>query len=771
MPTKIIIYLIVLLIMSSCSVSRKLPADESLYTGAEIIVQPDSSIKKVDVEAVKVELTEFVRPKPNSNIFGFPYRVWLYYLMGEPKKEKGLRMWFRKKFGEPPVLASKGATTANAKQINSLLNNQGFFRTITSGDLVEKSRMAKAVYNVRLKARYYIDSVTFQTDGDTSAFGKAFADTRKNTLLKKGTPYQFDKLLEERTRIERELRVKGFYYFRSDYILFKADSVSHKEKVDITVEIKPNVTQVDKKVYRINDIHVIADYGENLATNTSSAVLAKTFRGIQVIDPLGAYRPKIFSDAIGFRRGGRYSSRSQDISLSRLINLKNFKFVKNTFELVPRSDSALLDVYYYLTPLKNKSFQAELSGFSKSNNFNGTDISLKWQHLNLFKGAEIFSLSANAGLQFQVGGGANAINNSTFGITSSLTLPRFAIPFLKFNPARNQSLPSTTFNVAYNYIRRGGLYKTTSLTTSMAYDWSQNATFRNTITPISITYVKNFDFSFDYIEYILTTAPEQLIILESNTIIPSSSYQFSYTPRPSIKGESFTLSGSLEVAGNLASIVSNSAHSNNEAQTILGVGYAQYARADLDFRYYKNINSKIKWANRVMLGFGLPYGNSKSLPFVKQYIVGGSNSIRAFVARSVGPGTYKSTVDNPTAFLGSQTGDMKLELNTEIRAKLNGFIQGAMFVDAGNVWIYKNEDLYGKDGLFGSDFYKQLAIGAGLGIRFDFTYLLLRFDLATPLHKPYLAEGERWVIKDIDFGSSAWRKENLILNIAMGLPF
>lgn len=771
MPTKIIIYLIVLLIMSSCSVSRKLPAGESLYTGAEIIVQPDSSIKKADVEAVKVELTEFVRPKPNSNIFGFPYRVWLYYLMGEPKKEKGLRMWFRKKFGEPPVLASKGATTANAKQINSLLNNQGFFRTTTSGDLVEKSRMAKAVYKVRLKARYYIDSVTFQTDGDTSAFGKAFADTRKNTLLKKGTPYQFDKLLEERTRIERELRVKGFYYFRSDYILFKADSVSHKEKVDITVEIKPNVTQVDKKVYRINDIHVIADYGENLATNTSSAVLAKTFRGIQVIDPLGAYRPKIFSDAIGFRRGGRYSSRSQDISLSRLINLKNFKFVKNTFELVPRSDSALLDVYYYLTPLKNKSFQAELSGFSKSNNFNGTDISLKWQHLNLFKGAEIFSLSANAGLQFQVGGGANAINNSTFGITSSLTLPRFAIPFLKFNPARNQSLPSTTFNVAYNYIRRGGLYKTTSLTTSMAYDWSQNATFRNTITPISITYVKNFDFSFDYIEYILTTAPEQLIILESNTIIPSSSYQFSYTPRPSIKGESFTLSGSLEVAGNLASIVSNSAHSNNEAQTILGVGYAQYARADLDFRYYKNINSKIKWANRVMLGFGLPYGNSKSLPFVKQYIVGGSNSIRAFVARSVGPGTYKSTVDNPTAFLGSQTGDMKLELNTEIRAKLNGFIQGAMFVDAGNVWIYKNEDLYGKDGLFGSDFYKQLAIGAGLGIRFDFTYLLLRFDLATPLHKPYLAEGERWVIKDIDFGSSAWRKENLILNIAMGLPF
>ena len=771
MPTKIIIYLIVLLIMSSCSVSRKLPAGESLYTGAEIIVQPDSSIKKADVEAVKVELTEFLRPKPNSNIFGFPYRVWLYYLMGEPKKEKGLRMWFRKKFGEPPVLASKGATTANAKQINSLLNNQGFFRTTTSGDLVEKSRMAKAVYKVRLKARYYIDSVTFQTDGDTSAFGKAFADTRKNTLLKKGTPYQFDKLLEERTRIERELRVKGFYYFRSDYVLFKADSVSHKEKVDITVEIKPNVTQVDKKVYRINDIHVIADYGENLATNTSSAVLAKTFRGIQVIDPLGAYRPKIFSDAIGFRRGGRYSSRSQDISLSRLINLKNFKFVKNTFELVPRSDSALLDVYYYLTPLKNQSFQAEFSGFSKSHNFNGTDISLKWQHLNLFKGAEIFSLSANAGLQFQVGGGANAINNSTFGITSSLTLPRFAIPFLKFNPARNQSLPSTTFNVAYNYIRRGGLYKTTSLTTSMAYDWSQNATFRNTITPISITYVKNFDFSFDYIEYILTTAPEQLIILESNTIIPSSSYQFSYTPRPSIKGESFTLSGSLEVAGNLASIVSNSAHSNNEAQTILGVGYAQYARADLDFRYYKNINSKIKWANRVMLGFGLPYGNSKSLPFVKQYIVGGSNSIRAFVARSVGPGTYKSTVDNPTAFLGSQTGDMKLELNTEIRAKLNGFIQGAMFVDAGNVWIYKNEDLYGKDGLFGSDFYKQLAIGAGLGIRFDFTYLLLRFDLATPLHKPYLAEGERWVIKDIDFGSSAWRKENLILNIAMGLPF
>ena len=769
MIQKSALYIGLILLLASCSVTKKLPAGESLYTGADIKIKADSSIKKSEIERVNAELAEFVRPKPNTAIMGFPYRVWLYYVMGEPRKPKGFRTWFRRKFGEPPVLASRGVINANTKQINVLLNNQGFFRTTASGDIIDKNRLAKAVYTINLKPQYLLDSIHFETDGDTSVFGKALLNTQKRTLLVKGNPYNYETLVAERNRIERELKQRGFYYFRPDYVIFKADSMSKKTKVDVSVEIKPNVAQVAKKIYYINDIHVIADYGD-LRIDTTN-IKQTNYQGIDIRDPLNRYRPKVFADAIGFRHGRNYSSRFQDVSLSRLINLKNFKFVKNKFELVPRSDSALLDVYYYLTPQKHKSLQAELSGSSKSNNFNGTDIAVNWRNLNLFRGAEIFTISASTGLQFQVGGGANAINNSTYKVATSLTLPRFAVPFIKFNPTRNQSLPSTTFNVNYEYINRGNMYRTTSLSGSLAYDWSQNSTLRHTFTPLSISYVRTFDFSFDYINYMIMFAPQQLgTILDQNTIIPSSIYQFFYNPRPT-KSSSFALSGSFEIAGNLASALAKSANSTTEAQTLFGVGYARYIRSDLDMRYSKTINSKIKWANRVMLGFGLPCGNSNSLPFPKQYIVGGSNSIRAFVARGIGPGAYYASGDNATTFLGAQAGDMKLEMNTELRAKVNDFIQGALFVDAGNVWMYKDEVLYGADGVFGKDFYKQLAIGAGVGLRFDFTYLLLRFDLATPLRKPYLPEAERWVIKDIDFSSSDWRKENLILNIAIGLPF
>ena len=769
------IVLFSLLFLGSCSVTKHLPAGESLYVGAKVNMLPDSIIPKAEVKNIQDELTAFVKPKPNASIFGFPYRVWLYYLLGEPKKESGLKYSFRKRFGEPPVLASKSVTNANVKQIALLLNNEGYFRSTATGDLVEKNRKSTAVYTATLHQRYYLDSVIFSPN-DTTAIGKVFRNAQQNSILKKGVPYRFELISSERTRIDNILKRRGFYYFQPDYIIAKVDSSKSNYKADLSIEIKPTTSQVARKIYYVRDVHVLSDYGEIVVADSIKNKSEEVeFNGIKIEDKTGSYRPSIFSQAIGFRRGVRYSSAIQDISLSRLINLNNnFKFVRNTFQLVPRSDSALIDIFYYLTPLKAKSLGLEVNATTKSNNFTGTNLSVSWNNKNTFGGAELLKITAKVGFDFQVSGISStlgAINNKTYGVNALLSIPHFVLPFFRINPVTNQSLPKTNIGIDYEVNNRSGLYNLTSSRITMGYAWKQNNSVEHALTPISINLVKAENFSEDFLTDVFRSDnPDAILKALENTIIMSSNYVINYTP--SLKRNAkhtFSFTGGVEVAGNLASLLSSNPDTIG-TKTLFGVTIAQYVRFDADVRYSYNINKKLKIANRFLIGYGVPYGNSKTLPFVKQYTSGGNNSIRAFPARAIGPGSYVSSGDINSQFLGTQTGDIKLELNTELRVKFNKYVNGAFFIDAGNVWLQKSDD-YGQGAIFKSDFYKQIAIGTGIGLRLDFSVLVLRFDLATPVRKPYLPEGERWVLKNFNLKDSGWRSENLILNIAVGYPF
>ncbi|MDZ7900107.1 MAG: BamA/TamA family outer membrane protein [Arcicella sp.] len=771
----LIIAILSMLFLASCSVTKHLPAGESLYVGAKVKMIPDSIIPKAEVKNIETQLTEFVRPKPNSSIFGFPYKVWFYYLLGEPKKEKGLKYSFRKRFGEPPVLASRSVTNANVKQITLLLNNEGYFRSTATGELVEKDRKSTAVYTATLQQRYYLDSVVFSPN-DSTDIGKVFRDTQKGSTLKKGVPYRFEVISAERNRIDNILKSRGFYYFQADYIIAKVDSSKNNHTANLSFEIKPTTSQVARKPYFIRDVHVLSDYGEIILADSSKAQMGEVeFNGLKIKDKTESYRPSIFSQAIGFRRGVRYSNNLQDLSLSRLINLNsNFKFVRNTFQLVPRSDSALLDVFYYLTPLKAKSVGLELTATTKSNNFTGTSLGLSWNNKNTFGGAELLKISAKVGFDFQVSGISStlgAINNKIYGISAVLTIPRFVLPFFKVNPITNQSLPKTNIGVDYEVNNRSSLYNLTSSRITMGYAWKQNNSIEHALTPISVNLVKAENFSEDFlIDVFRSDNPFAILQALENTIITSSNYVINYTP--TLKRNTnhvFSFTGGVEVAGNLASLLSARADTAG-TQTLFGVSIAQYARFDADFRYAYSINKSLKIANRFLIGYSIPYGNSKTLPFVKQYTSGGNNSIRAFPARAIGPGSYVSSGDINSQFLGTQTGDIKLELNTELRVKFNKYVNGAFFIDAGNVWLQKSDD-YGDGAIFKSDFYKQIAIGTGIGLRLDFSVLVLRFDLATPVRKPFLPEDDRWVLKNFNLKDANWRSENLILNIAVGYPF
>lgn len=773
----------------SCSVTKHIPAGESLYTGADIKIQTDSTVKvsKVEAKALEGQIEEIIRPKPNSTIFGWPYKVSFYYLFGEPKKEKGFRSFFRKRFGEAPVLANKRAVTTSSAIIANTLQNEGYFRSTASGELIVKGKKARGVYTAYLKPRYSINEAQFIIK-DSTIFQKSFRLSERRTLLRKDDPYRFEVIKLERERIDQFLKRRGFYFFRPDYLIVKVDTNLSTYKVNLYVDLKPNVNQTSIKQYRINDIYVNTD-----ATDTTNRNYVQG-EFLKISDLSRSYKPRVFNDAIGFRSGMIYSSTVHDASLSRLINLRNFKFVRNRFDLVPRSDSALIDVHYDMTPLKKKALRSEITGASKSNGLLGFQVGLNWSNRNMFRGAEMLQIGANIGTDIQVSGRKNYnLNNfRRYKATIDLSFPRFVFPFYRINPARNQALPKTNLNLTYSWLQQRGVaynddsttysytqYVLTSIEGSWGYEWRPNPRIQHTLTPLYANVLKPKNISEEFVEMIFNSPNAADIVryieILRNQLIIGGQYQITYTPQQRNNKRHFLyMSGGVDIAGNLGSLFAKKGSNETDPKTLFGIAYAQFVRLDGEVRYYYDLSPSLRIANRLIVGYGIPYGNSNELPQIKQYFVGGSNSLRGFRARSVGPGAYYADSLTVSIFGFRSFGDIKLEGNTEIRYKATDIFNLAFFIDAGNVWLKKynpNTSFYDPVSQFGKDFYKQLAVSGGIGLRLDFSYIKLRFDLATPFRKPWLPQGERWVFKDISLTRKAWRQENLILNIAVDYPF
>ena len=285
---------------------------------------------------------------------------------------------------------------------------------------------------------------------------------------------------------------------------------------------------------------------------------------------------------------------------------------------------------------------------------------------------------------------------------------------------------------------------------------------------MDINYVSPFNVSDLYSEQ-MELNPNLGRIIEKQLIF-GPTYTFTYTnTMQTARKHNFYFQGGIDLSGNITGLVTGADVKGGNQKTIFDVPFSQYVKAETDFRHYLRLGRGMNLASRVVVGAGIPYGNSLELPFIKQFFVGGTNSVRAFRARSVGPGSYNQEVE-ATSFLPDQSGDLKLELNTELRAKLFSIVEGAAFVDAGNVWLM-NEDPNKPGAKISGDFLKELAVGTGVGMRLDLQFLILRLDVAFPLRVPYGPEEDRWVFDQIDFGDKSWRKQNLIFNLAIGYPF
>ncbi|MCK8493219.1 BamA/TamA family outer membrane protein [Spirosoma sp. RP8] len=773
-PVVLCVGIVITFLLNACNVGKHLPVKERLYAGTDIVIKADSTVSKDEQSAIQEQLATLARPKPNSQLFGFPYKVALYYLFGEPKKPKGFRSWFRRKFGQEPVLASAKAISSNIPNWEATLQNQGYFGSEVTGELKESGYKARGVYEVDIKPRFYIDSVAFLVD--STPVRKALNAAFRRTIIKKGDPYNFDNIKLERERISQAIKQRGFYYFLPDYVSILADNDSSIHRTRLYFAIKPDMPEAAGVPYSIRNVFIYPNY--NLSTARQDTNVRRSYQSddqFRIVDSTHRFDDRLFRDIVAVKPGRKYSSRVQDLTLSRFINLGAFKFVRNRFEPDQQGDSAVLDVHYYLTPYPTKSVRLEIDGTSRSNNFNGTQAIISWRNRNYFKRAELLTINANAGIEFQVGGGEQSITNYRYGIDAILSFPRLVSP-VRFRYDQRQALPKTNITVGYQVIRRGGLYALNSLQTTFGYAWRQNQQVEHVFQPFNIAYVRPSNITTAFIDSAISNPfvfRQLVLIRRSEQLILSTLYSFNYNSSPrSNSPTTFRLTANVEPSGNLANLFFNKRDENGD-KVIFGVPFAQFIRVDLDARLYHRVTKNVTWANRIFAGLGATYGNSKDmpLPLTKQYFVGGPNSIRAFRARAIGPGLFTRDTLREVQLFQDGGGDIRLEANTEIRAKFNKYIEGAVFVDAGNVWTYSDIGTFGPEAKFSPDFYKQIAIGTGVGLRIDLSYFLIRFDLATPLRKPYKTEGSEWVINQINFRDSAWRKQNLVFNIAVGYPF
>ncbi|AZA88135.1 hypothetical protein EG349_15705 [Chryseobacterium shandongense] len=752
----------------SCN-TRYLKDGEMLYTGAEINIENDT-ISKNQKKELKAGLEANLTPKPNSSFLGLRPKLFFYNIAKEPKKEKGFNYWLKYKVGEKPVLLGDVDREFNKDIIENYSENKGYFNADATYDTVSHNKKAKIIYTLRPGARYLISDVKFQQD--STLINREIQNLTDKTFLKKGQPFDLDVIKSERERIDNGLKERGFYYFHPDNIIVQADTtVSKNHKVEMNVKLKDNTPDLSTQQFSIDKVVVFPNYnirdvkdGKYSVPMNPDSLQKYAHEDIYVIDPEQKFKPRIFDRALYFKRGDLYNRTNHNLTLNRLISLGVFKFVKNEF-VVSDSLQHTFDAYYLLTPRELQSLRLEALGRTNSANYAGSELNLNWTHRNFFRGAEQFKASVYGAFDVQIGGPENAKNIFRAGSNVQLSIPRIVAPF-RFNSS-SAFVPRTNITLGYEFQNRTEYYTLNTFTGSFGYVWKENARKEHDLKILDITYVSPANVTPLYKEISADNEAMQRVV--EKQLIFGPTYSYTYTNTMLQKPNTVYYKGTLDLAGNITGLLTGANVKKDKEKSIFGVPFSQYAKIENDFRFYHKFNEKTSLATRAIAGIAYPYGNSEHIPFSRQFFSGGSNSVRAFRARTLGPGSFDPrTIESGYYF--DQSGDIKLELNAEYRANLYKFLNVAVFADAGNVWLV-NEDTSRPGAKFSKEFLSEIAVGAGVGLRLDFSILILRLDLAMPLRVPYYERGDRWTFDKINFGDSNWRKDNLILNIAIGYPF
>jgi outer membrane protein assembly factor BamA len=746
----------------ACRGTRHLPENEKLYIGADVTVDGPSLTSR-QKKSLKKSLEGLTKPKANSSILGMRPKLTVYNMFRNAKR--GLFKNIRDKYGEPPVLASQLDLTANTKSLENYLVNKGWFHGKVTGDTIVRRKTVKATYRAATGVQYKISQVYFPAD--SSDLSRTIALTAATTLLKQGAPFDIDVIKAERQRIDASLKEKGFYFFSPDHLLIQTDSTLGNNQVNMYVVVKNETPDVARDIYRINKVYIYTGYRLNADRMDTLKTMGEYHKGYYIVDRRKKYQPFLFEETMQFQPGEIYNRSDHNQTLNRLINLNLFKFVKNRFEPVPGIDSPKLDAYYYLTPQPKQSLKAEVALISRSNNLNGSQINLSYFNRNIRGNGSQLQLTGYVGSDVQFSGALKGYNTYRVGGEIAYVVPRFSMPFIKIKHTGPYA-PRTNFKLGYDILNRQKLYTLNSYRLEYGFSWKKSLQKVQEFFPIAITYAEPLNVTDDY-KALQASIPGLERAIEPQFIL-GSRYQFLYNqlannvqPKSAIY-----FMGTADLSGNIAGLITGANVKRGDTVRFGTVPFAQYFQIGADIRHYLKVGLKSTWVNRIDIGIGIPYGNSTQVPYVKQFFVGGNNSLRGFRSRSVGPGTYFPVA--PNQIIPDQTGDIKLELNSEYRPHIAGPLYGAVFIDAGNIWLVNDSTHTKKPGSqFSGKFLSQLAVDVGVGLRLDITLFVIRFDMGFPIRKPWVVPP--YVINQVDFKDRDWRKQNLVFNLAIGYPF
>ncbi|WP_209330732.1 BamA/TamA family outer membrane protein [Lunatimonas salinarum] len=755
--------LIAVFATSACSVKKFIPQEEQLYKGAKISEELETSVR--DWKRVKEELEGLLRPKPNSKFLGMYIGLWAYY-KGNKERPGFINRFLKDKLGESPVYLSSVNIPQTELLLNNRLENNGFFNNQVASEVITREKSALVSYQISVSTPYTLRNFVY--DQDSTQLDRAIRELLEDTEIEEGDRFELSKLKSERTRLDQALKEQGYYNFNADFLLFETDTNQYEDKgFDLylrTKQLAPNESLIP---YEIGEITVFP----NLTLDQSASPGDTTvIRGISFIqdNPI-SFNPHLLERYILLNQGEKYNATKSRLTSNRISGIGNYRYVNIRYterDSASSDGTGFLDATISLSPQNKRSLRAEFQGVSKSNNFAGPAFLLSYRNRNIFQGGEILNVTGKVAYETQIASGEReGLSSFEFGLSSELIFPRVVFP-IDIKERFAYSVPKTRISLGTEFQDRRGLYRLNSVSAAYGYFWNANRFVYHEINPISINFVG-----------LSNTTPEFEEILESNPFLKFSfqqqfiagiSYGFSYSKlMDAYRTHSIYFGANLDLAGFGLDGLNRLLGSSTPNQ-FLGLDYAQYNKGEVDFRYYWRFSEESKLALRMFGGVGIPYGNSLSLPFVKQFFSGGPNSVRAFRIRSLGPGSYRPQDVGIGSFF-DQAGDVRLEANLEYRFPIVSFFKGAVFADAGNVWLMnENEALPG--GKISSNWFRELGVGAGVGLRVDVDFFVLRFDFATPLRTPYLREGERWS-REFRLDDSKWRRENLVFNFAIGYPF
>lgn len=758
------------LLLTGCHTSKYIPEGEYLLTKVDV---------KADNDNVPVkQYGDYIRQKPNKKIFGFArFHLGLYNL-SNPQKNNWFNNWLRK-IGEKPVIYRPEMNRTTIDQLETFLYNKGFHEGQIWDTVQFRNDKAYLSYKIKTGEPYIISELNW-TDSVLIPDHNILEIVRKDSsqwLVQEGIRFDKDLLRQERVRISRKLNDLGYYGFIKEYIYYVADTLGDDYKVDLKLGIQnPVFTEFSSDTlkshprYRIRDIRIVGDFSpRDYMQNPDSYFYSSdtiVFNGIDFIyNNRLPVRMSLLNSCLYFHRGDLYRESSVDKTYSAFQGLRNFKTTNIRFipDAINEADSLTpLDCQIELSPAKLQRYEVALEGTHSSGNM-GVAGNLTYKHRNLFRGAEDFELKFKGAIEFIANSASDFNRMIELGVDAKLDVPQFWLPF-STGRLQQKYTPRTDINFSYNFQQRPDFTRTIG-NASFGYNWKTSFRGLHEINIIDLNYVNVSNMSENFSDFIRGKYIESSY---QSHVVPAINYTFTFSNQNLNKDKDFIfLRVRPEMAGNLFSagyfITGN--ERPEEGFTFFDTPYAQYVMADLDFSFHKILYESNELVFRIFTGAGYPYGNARALPFEKKYFSGGSNGIRAWQVRSLGPGSYYLPSEERSRY-PNQLGDIKLEANAEYRFDLFWQLEGAVFLDAGNIWAISSADERVGAVFNAGSFYRDIAVGTGMGVRVNLNFVIIRLDLGAKLRDPGFPGGPSWLPK-----YDSYLREGMVLNFAIGYPF